>query len=141
MSTEKLLELKAITSVSRKGVIGLITMLVYSFLVEFVFVVDGPFLMPSWLKWILYAIIGTGIVILGVDKPEMKKFMMIIQEALSDGKITLEEAMSMIRQGWFVLMGFWADVSQIENKEKKEKEEKEEEVSKLKAELDDLKNS
>ena len=135
MSNEKILDFKAVTSVSRKGVIGLVTMSVVSFLMEFVFDADGFLVIPKWLKWVIYVTAMTLIVILGVDKPEMKKFLAIIRDALSDGKITLEEAMAMIRQGWFVLMGFWADVSQIENKEKK----KETAITKLKEELQDLK--
>ena len=139
--TETVLDFKAVTSISRKGVLGLVITAVLSFLMEFVFAEGGFIVIPSWLKWIIYVAAMTTIVLLGVDKPEMKKFLVIIKEALSDGKITLEEAMAMIRQGWFVLMGFWADVSQIENKEKKEKkgdEQKQAEIATLKAEIEAL---
>ena len=141
--TETVLDFKAVTSISRKGVLGLVITAVLSFLMEFVFAEGGFIVIPSWLKWIIYVAAMTTIVLLGVDKPEMKKFLVIIKEALSDGKITLEEAMAMIRQGWFVLMGFWADVSQIENKEKKEKKadvQKQAEIATLKAEIEALQN-
>ena len=141
--TETVLDFKAVTSISRKGVLGLVITAVLSFLMEFVFAEGGFIVIPSWLKWIIYVAAMTTIVLLGVDKPEMKKFLVIIKEALSDGKITLEEAMAMIRQGWFVLMGFWADVSQIENKEKKEKKadvQKQAEMDALKAEIEALQN-
>ena len=137
--TETVLDFKAVTSISRKGVLGLVITAVLSFLMEFVFAEGGFIVIPSWLKWIIYVAAMTTIVLLGVDKPEMKKFLVIIKEALSDGKITLEEAMAMIRQGWFVLMGFWADVSQIENKEKKADIEKADQIAALKQELEDLK--
>ena len=137
--TETVLDFKAVTSISRKGVLGLVIMSVLSFLMEFVFAEGGFIVIPTWLKWVLYVTAMTAVVIMGVDKPEMKKFLVIIKEALSDGKITLEEAMAMIRQGWFVLMGFWADVSQIENKEKKADIEKAVEIAKLKAEIEALK--
>ena len=139
-TTETVLDFKAVTSISRKGVLGLVLMSVVSFLMEFVFDEGGFIVIPKWLKWVLYVAAMTTVVILGVDKPEMKKFLVIIKEAMSDGKITLEEAMAMIRQGWFVLMGFWADVSQIENKEKKADLEKEALINELKKELEDLKN-
>ena len=141
--TETVLDFKAVTSISRKGVLGLVITAVLSFLMEFVFAEGGFIVIPSWLKWIIYVAAMTTIVLLGVDKPEMKKFLVIIKEALSDGKITLEEAMAMIRQGWFVLMGFWADVSQIENKENKEKKadvQKQAEIATLKAEIEALQN-
>ena len=141
--TETVLDFKAVTSISRKGVLGLVIMSVLSFLMEFVFAERGFIVIPTWLKWVLYVTAMTAVVIMGVDKPEMKKFLVIIKEALSDGKITLEEAMAMIRQGWFVLMGFWADVSQIENKEKKEKKadvQKQAEIATLKAEIEALQN-
>ena len=138
-NTETVLDFKAVTSISRKGVLGLVIMSVLLFLMEFVFAEGGFIVIPTWLKWVLYVAAMTTVVIMGVDKPEMKKFLVIIKEALSDGKITLEEAMAMIRQGWFVLMGFWADVSQIENKEKKADIEKAVEIAKLKAEIEALK--
>ena len=137
-NTETVLDFKAVTSISRKGVLGLVIMSVLSFLMEFVFAEGGFIVIPTWLKWVLYVAAMTTVVIMGVDKPEMKKFLVIIKEALSDGKITLEEAMAMIRQGWFVLMGFWADVSQIENKEKKADIEKAVEIATLKAEIEAL---
>ena len=140
-NSETVLDFKAVTSISRKGVLGLVIMSVLSFLMEFVFAEGGLFVVPKWLKWTLYVGAMTAVVILGVDKPEMKKFLVIIKEALSDGKITLEEAMAMIRQGWFVFQGFWADVSQIENKENKEKKadvQKQAEIATLKAEIEAL---
>jgi len=140
---EKILNVKAVTSVSRKGVIGLMTLAIVSYLMEFVFDEGGLFVIPKWLKWTIYVLYATLNVILGVDKPEMKKFVAIVQEALSDKKITLEEAMAIIRQGFFVFMGFWADISQIENKEQKEKkvdEQKAVEIATLKAEIEALQN-
>ena len=53
-STETVLEFKAVTSISRKGVLSLISMIVVSFLMEFVFTEGGLFVIPKWLKWVIY---------------------------------------------------------------------------------------
>ena len=129
-------EKKIRQSISRNGFIGFIIMMLFFFIMEFV--VGGSVPVPiegeegfqilPWMKFILY-VTGMGIVVIvGVDKPEMSKFMQTVRDALEDGRITAEEAMAMLRQGWFVFQGFWADVSQIANKEEKAKVKKDTEL-------------
>ena len=129
----KIENFKVNKSISRNGFIGFIIMALFTFLMEFVFAGDGVVQIPPWVKYGLYVIGMAVIVIFGVDKPEMRKFLSTVQEALSDGKITGDEAVAMIRSAWFMLLGFWADVEQVNEAGKKE-----EELKKLKAEYAEL---
>ena len=107
-------------SISRNGFLGFAIMLAITFFMEFVLGGNEPIiLIPPWVKFLIYVIMMTLVVIFGVQKPDMMRFLSTVRDALEDGKITADEAVAMIRQGWFVLMGFWADISQIANKEKK----------------------
>jgi|GEM_PF-6217905 len=121
------IEDKVIKSVSRGGVIGMIATILFFFFMEFVFIPEEGLTLPSWLRFTIYVVWVCIIVIFGVDKPEFRKFFATIREALSDGKITPQEFVSIVRGAWFFMLGLWSDVSQIQHvEEKKEKEEKKE---------------
>lgn len=119
-------EKKVRQSISRNGFIGFIVMMLFFFVMEFVFTGNDIPLeedilvgIPPWVKFVLYVVGMGAVVIFSVDKPEMSKFITTVRDALEDGRITADEAVAMMRQGFFVFQGFWADVSQRANKDKK----------------------
>ena len=113
----KISNFKPNTAISRNGFIGFIIMLIITFVME-IWLTDNDkgFEIPVYAKFIIY-IIGYGmVVILGVDKPDIKKFLTTVWDAISDGKVTPDEAINIVRSAWFVLFGFFAIAQQEEEK-------------------------
>ena len=110
-------------SISRNGFIGFVVSVIISFIMEFVLGnEEAKIQIPNWVKFIIYMIMISLVLIFGVEKPNMMAFLKTVRDALADGKLTAEEAMAIIRQGWFLLLGFWADVSQVAQKEEEKKD-------------------
>lgn len=104
-------------SISRKGIFGLYVYVIYKIVTFFIKVYKIIQSGDELMIWdiILFAIDLTFaflIPILSVDKPEMKKLLLTVRKALSDGKLTHDEVMAILRQTWFVVLGFWSDISQ-----------------------------
>ena len=107
-------EKNVIQSVSRKGVVSMMVYVIYKVATFMLMAYNGE------LEWWMIAIFCIDIFaiflipLFSVQKPEMKKLFITIRKALSDGKITPEEGLAIIRQTWLVVLGFWADYSQTE---------------------------
>lgn len=116
----KIKNFKPNTAISRAGFIGFIIMLMITFIME-VWLETSPSVIsiPTYVKFIIYIIGYGGVVILGVDKPDIKKFLNTVWDAISDGKVTAEEAINIVRSAWFVLFGFFAIASQEEEEKEK----------------------
>jgi len=71
-------------------------------------------------------------IVFAVDKASFKNFATMVRKSLTDGSLSGEEAMSLLREGWFLIMGLMADQARIEveTKETKEKKKTLEEIGK-----------
>jgi hypothetical protein len=113
MAKNKLLgpERQLLNSISRKGLYSLFTYVVWK--------IGTFFLRTNWgttdiimlMVDITFAFL---IPALSVNKPELKKLIFTIRKSLSDGKLSREEAFGILRQAWFLILGFWSDLTQTE---------------------------
>lgn len=111
-------EKELVRSISRKGVTSMMIFVIYKIAAFMVLVYMNEI---QWWTILIYLtdIFGVFLIpLFSVQKPEMTKLLMTIRQSLSDGKISPDEGMAIIRQAWFVILGFWADYSQTESSPK-----------------------
>jgi len=107
------IKLKPNTAISRSGFIGFVVMMLWTFVME-ILPDETGFTIPPVYKFIIY-VIGYGVVVIfSVDKPDVKKFLITVKDAISDGQLTNEEIVSIIKSAWFVLLGWFADINRAE---------------------------
>lgn len=99
-----------VQSVSRKATVLLLMFVVYKVVGTFILNED-----PSPGEIVLcFVDIGVAYlaVIFAVDKPGVGKLVKTVRTALVDGKLTKDEAFAILREAFYLLVGFWADQTQ-----------------------------
>jgi hypothetical protein len=116
------IKIKAVESFSRTGFIGFCVAILIFFFSNVKINWEDPWSDGAF-RFVCYFIVIASVLIIGVDRPNVSKFFKALYEALSDGKLTAEEQIGLVRLAFGDIMQWWADMTQGVSAKEKQTEE------------------
>ena len=115
-------KIKLNDAITKSSFIGFVIAIGIFYFMNVDFKIEWP--LPTEVKFILYVLLTSMLVILEIPRPGIAKFMMDVFKALNDGKLTPAEKLNLIQSAKDNLFGQWADLSEIVAKEEEKIKEK-----------------